>query len=174
MAHYHEPILKDDDKRRLGAGARSFGLTSIVVGIVALAAALGLAAIQGGGLERFGFAYIVNYAYVLSIALGGLFLVLVTHLFRAGWVVAVRRIAEVMAASTPAMAVLFVPILLYVLLGNGMLYPWAADRFNDPSSHHGHGAIQQHDARIITVANEAPGHGDDADHDNGQCDFPGP
>jgi hypothetical protein len=170
LAHHQEPILKDDDKRRLGAGARSFGFTAIVVGVVALGAALLLAKLQGGGLERFGFAYVVNYAYFLSLALGGLFLVLVTHLFRAGWVVAVRRIAEVMGASMPVMAVLFVPILLYVLMGNGMLYPWAAAKFDDPSAHGGHGAIQQHDAQIITVSNEeTPGH----DQDTDQAETPG-
>lgn len=166
MAHHHEPILQDDDKRRLGAGARSFGFTAIVVGIVALVTALLLAKVQGGGLERFGFAYVINYAYVLSIALGGLFLVLVTHLFRAGWVVAVRRIAEVMAATMPVIAVLFVPILLYVYMGNGMLYPWADAKFDDPNASGQHAAVETHDPRIITVSNEEmPGHDQDADQD---------
>lgn len=165
MAHHHEPILKDDDKRRLGAGARSFGLTAMVVGVVALVAALIAAKMlpNGGGFERFGFAYITNYAYFLSITLGGLFLVLVTHLFRAGWVVAVRRIAEVIAANTPVMAVLFVPILLYVFMGNGMLYPWANAKFDDPDFGGHHGALEtpaHPAAQIITVANEAD-HGED-------------
>jgi hypothetical protein len=159
LAQHGEPILHDDDKRRLGAGARSFGFTAIVIGVGALLAALVLAWLQGGGLERFGFAYVTNYAYFLSLALGGLFLVLVTHLFRAGWVVAVRRIAEVMAATTPAMAVLFVPILLFVLLGDGTLYPWTDSSIGDS----GHAATQPHDVQIITVAEEAASdHGDEA------------
>ena len=166
MAHHEEPQLQDDDKRRLGAGARSFGLTAIVIGVVALAGALGLAMVQGGW-ERFGFAYVLNYAYVLSLALGGLFLVLVTHLFRAGWVVAVRRIAEVMAGTMPTMAVLFIPIILYVFMGNGMLYPWAASKFDAPNAAAEHAAAEAHDAAIITVANEQ-GAGHEAmaaDHD---------
>lgn len=167
MAHHQEPILRDDDKRRLGAGARSFGLTAIVVGVVALVAAIIVAKLpSGGGLERFGFAYVINYAYFLSLALGGLFLVLVTHLFRAGWVVAVRRIAEVMAASMPVMVVLFVPILMYVWAGDGMLYPWAAYKFDDPSAHGGQAEVQPHDAQIIAVLNEeTPGHDPDADQE---------
>ena len=159
MAHHAEPHLKEDDTRRLGAGARSFGLTVIVVGVVALVASLGLAMVQGGW-ERFGFAYVTNYAFVLSLALGGLCFVQLTHLFRAGWVVAVRRIAEVMAGSMPVMAVLFVPILLYVLVGNGMVFPWAATRFNQPEAEAHHEATQAPGVSIITVSDESA-----ADHD---------
>ncbi len=172
MAHHVEPILQDDDKRRLGAGARSFGLTAIVVGVLALALALGLAGMQGGW-ERFGFAYVVNYAYVLSLALGGLFLVLATHLFRAGWVVAVRRIAEVMASTMPVMAVLFIPILLYVYMGNGMLYPWANSKFDHADGHGGHAQVETHDVQIIMVAKEeGSGHDSDHDHDHAHGDHP--
>ncbi len=167
MAHHHEPVLKDDDKRRLGAGARSFGLTAVVVGIVALIVAVVVAMIGGGGWERFGFAYVINYSYFLSITLGALFLVLVTHLFRAGWVVAVRRIPEVMAANMPVMAVLFIPILLYIFLGHGVLYPWAGASVDDE----GHAYIQPRHAEIVTVANESDhdGHTDDDDaaHEDG-------
>jgi hypothetical protein len=156
LAHHHEPVLKDDDTRRLGAGARSFGLTAIVVGLVALAAAVGVAQMNGGGWERFGYAYVTNYSFFLSITLGGLFMVLITHLFRAGWVVAVRRIAEVIAANMPVMAVLFVPILLYVFMGNGMLYPWA---LSADGGHGGQALVQPNEAQIVTVANEPPTHG---------------
>ena len=165
MAHHHEPVLKDDDKRRLGAGARSFGLTAVVVGVVALIVAIVVSMMGAGGWERFGFAYVVNYSYFLSITLGALFLVLVTHLFRAGWVVAVRRVPEVIAGNMPVMAVLFIPILLYVFMGHGMLYPWAGASHDEA----GHAYVPQRHAEIITVANEAEGddhggHEADADH----------
>ena len=166
MAHHHEPVLKDDDKRRLGAGARSFGLTAIVVGIVALIVAVVVALLSGDdGWERFGFAYVVNYSYFLSITLGALFLVLVTHLFRAGWVVAVRRVPEVIAANMPVMAVLFIPILLYVFMGHGMLYPWAGASHDET----GHAYIPPSDAQVFMVANEAEGedHAGHADSDDG-------
>ncbi len=165
MAHHHEPVLRDDDKRRLGAGARSFGLTSIVVGIVALVAAVGVSKMSGGGWERFGYAYVTNFGYFLSITLGGLFLVLVTHLFRAGWAVAVRRIAEVIAANMPVMAVLFIPVLLYVYMGDGVLYPWAAKSFDEPSAGH-HASVEPgDDVQIVTVSTESASHEDAAvDH----------
>jgi len=155
LAHHREPQLKEDDTRRLGAGARSFGLAAVVVGLIALVVAVIVAKLPGGGgLERFGYAYVVNYGYFLSLTLGGLFIVLITHVFRAGWVVMVRRIAEVMAANMPVMAVLFVPILLYVFLGNGMLYPWAAKSFDDPSASGHHASVETHDARVITVSDQ--------------------
>ncbi len=166
MAHHHEPVLKDDDTRRLGAGARSFGLTAIVVGIVALAAAAGVAQMDGGW-ERFGYAYVTNYSFFLSITLGGLFLVLVTHLFRAGWVVAIRRIAEVIAANMSVMAILFIPILMYVFMGNGMLYPWAAPQDVAGAAHHA--SFETHDAQILTVVNEPDSHGQ-AETEGAQAD----
>ncbi len=154
MAHHPEPQLKDADRRRLGAGARSFGWTAIVVGVVALIAAALLAKMGDGGLERFGFAYVLNYAYFLSISLGALCIVLVTHIFRASWVVVIRRIAEVMAANMPVMAVLFIPILLYVLMGDGMLYPWAAKKFDNPSAGGHHASVETHETQIVTVSTE--------------------
>ncbi|MEX0742311.1 MAG: hypothetical protein WD079_05890, partial [Phycisphaeraceae bacterium] len=75
--------------------------------------------------QRFAFAYLVSFAFVLAITLGCLFFVLITHLFRAGWSVLVRRPAEAIAANMPVIAVLSAPILLFVLLGDGQLYPWA-------------------------------------------------
>ena len=151
MAHHPEPQLKEDDTRRLGAGARSFGLTAVVVGLIALVVAVIVAKLSGGGLERFGYAYVVNYGYFLSLTLGGLFIVLITHLFRAGWVVMVRRIAEVMAANMPVMAVLFIPILLYVFMGDGMLYPWAARSFDTPSAGGNHASVEIPDTHIIST-----------------------
>jgi hypothetical protein len=165
LAHDYEPVLKDDDKRRLGAGARSLGLTAIVVGLVALAAAVLVSRWRDGGWELFGYAYVTNYAFFLSITLGGLFIVLATHLFRAGWVVAVRRIAEVIAANMPVMAVLFIPILLFVWMGDGVLYPWAAKSFDNPDAAGQHGTAdptEPADVRIVTVADQADAPGEAA------------
>ena len=55
-----------------------------------------------GGWRRFFFAYLVSFAFVLSLALGALFFVLLQHLTRAGWSVVVRRLAEALAADPAA------------------------------------------------------------------------
>ena len=57
---------------------------------------------------------------MLTIALGSLFFVMLQHVTRAGWSVAVRRLAEVAAGTLPVFAILFVPI----LLGMGDLFHW--------------------------------------------------
>jgi hypothetical protein len=59
--------------------------------------------------------------YFLSLALGGLFFVLIMHLTRAGWSVTVRRLAEVVAWAVVPLAVLAVVI----LFGMHDLYEWS-------------------------------------------------
>ncbi len=83
-----------------------------------------------GGMRRLMLAYLVAFAFVLSLSLGSLFFVLLQHLMRAGWSVLVRRPAEILGLNLLTVAVLFLPILLSVFSGTGNLYPWAQ---TDPS-----------------------------------------
>jgi hypothetical protein len=86
-------------------------------GVTAAAAA----AIAGEGGRSFFFAYLLNYAFFLSLALGALFFVILQHLTRAGWSVVLRRLAEGVAATLPVLAVLFLP----VVVGLPHLYHWS-------------------------------------------------
>jgi len=80
----------------------------LVVGGMVLAALAGLA---GGDLRHFGYAYLVAYVFCLSLCLGSLFLVMVHHLFDAGWSVPIRRFCEHTACLLfPVMALLWIPI----------------------------------------------------------------
>ncbi|MEM6369679.1 MAG: quinol:cytochrome C oxidoreductase [Myxococcota bacterium] len=65
-----------------------------------------------GELTRFSFSYLTAFMYGLSLALGGLFFVLVQFLARAGWSVVVRRIAENVMATLPLFGLLFIPVYL--------------------------------------------------------------
>jgi hypothetical protein len=86
------------------------------VGVVGLAACFLLA-----GRDPLAWAaYLVAYVYFLTLALGGLFFVLLHHVTRSGWSVVVRRLAEHLAATLPLFALLFLP----VALGAGQLFPW--------------------------------------------------
>lgn len=57
-------------------------------------------------------AWLVAFLFVLSIALGALFFVLVQFASRAGWSVTVRRVAENVMALMPLLALLFIPVAL--------------------------------------------------------------
>lgn len=83
------------------------------VGVLALVASIAGAFFFGTEENKIHalLAYLVAYMFVLSLALGSLFFVMVQHITRAGWSVVVRRIAEnTMGLLFPWMAILFLPI----------------------------------------------------------------
>ncbi len=90
---------------------------------ILVVAGMVLAALAGlrGDAKYFGYAYLVAYIFFLSICLGSLFLVLIHHLFDAGWSVPIRRFCEHTACVLfPTMAILWIPIGLLA----PKMYPW--------------------------------------------------
>ncbi len=69
-------------------------------------------------------AYLVALIYWLTLAVGSLLLLTFGLAVRARWFVVLRRLCELVVASLPALAALFVP----VLVGMHELYPWAGAR----------------------------------------------
>ena len=104
-------------------GAPRATLAAGVVGAAGVVVAAAFGWHDGGSV--FFRAYILNYCFVLSIALGALFFVMLQHLTRAGWSVALRRLAELIAGTLPVLTVLFVPILIPIVLGMKGVYEWA-------------------------------------------------
>lgn len=101
----------------------------IVVG--GIGALLGLFTVKDGAMQL-GYSYLLAYMFFLSICLGGLFLVLMHHLFDAMWSVPIRRVCEHLAFLLPVMAVLFIPIALLA----EQIYPWMTiDEHADHSLH---------------------------------------
>lgn len=115
-----EMVEERKDNIWLGSGGYSLAAAAGGVGVAGLAVAWLLSRGTAGGAERFFISYLSNYCYFLSLGLGGLFLVLLEHLARAGWSVVVRRLAEGIAATLPVLGLLFLPI----LWGMPYLYPW--------------------------------------------------
>ena len=91
-----------------------------VVGIVGIGVA---AAIRGGSAVFFN-SYLTSFCFVLTIALGCLFIVTILHLTRAGWGTTIRRIAELYAACLLPLLILFLPILIPLMLGSTAVYEW--------------------------------------------------
>ncbi|MDI1445563.1 hypothetical protein [Polyangium sp. 6x1] len=102
---------KAEDARKLpkdvGDTLTKAGMGLAVVGVLAAGAGYAMDA------KRFAASYLIGFLFVATIALGGLFFVLVQHLARAGWSVAARRQMEWLASLLPAVAVLSIPIFVW-------------------------------------------------------------
>src|SRR5262249_33857504 len=108
----HPPVEIPRDELELGPGAARWARIGALVGVIGSVASVGLAAAGvGGGWDRFYDGWLVNYLFFLSLALGALVFVLIQHATRAGWSVAVRRLAEGFAPNVLVpMAFLAIPI----------------------------------------------------------------
>jgi hypothetical protein len=73
-----------------------------------------------GNPKQFFFSWLVSFLFFLSLALGGLFFVLIQYASQGEWGIVLRRIGESTFATLPVMAVLFLPL----LLGLQELYSW--------------------------------------------------
>lgn len=103
-----DPTKLSSGARRLAAGAAGVGIVALAIGAVA------------GSWPEFLRAYLVSFAWALSIPLGALFFVLLQHLTGASWSVVVRRIAEATAVNVALFAMLLVPI----VAGINVIYEW--------------------------------------------------
>jgi hypothetical protein len=66
------------------------------------------------------FSYLYAFIVALSLGLGALIFVLIQHVTRAGWSVAVRRIPEAIISLMPVFIILFIPI----ALSTHDIFPW--------------------------------------------------
>lgn len=93
----------------------------LVMAAVGLGGSLAMGLASPAARPQLWHSWLVASLFVLSVALGGLFFVLLHHATQAGWSVVVRRIAENAMATLPFLALLFAPL----LLGMGELFPWS-------------------------------------------------
>ncbi|HEX4340195.1 MAG TPA: hypothetical protein VH062_30010 [Polyangiaceae bacterium] len=124
MAHGKEVHLEDNIQ--IGDEASDLGKKALGVGVVAIV----LGAVVGGGPfgKQFNASYLVAFMYVLAIGLGFLWFVTIQHLTNAKWSVVVRRVAEIIAANMPVLALLSLPVIIPIALGQSEIYEWS-----DPS-----------------------------------------
>jgi hypothetical protein len=66
------------------------------------------------------FSYLTAYVTGLSLVLGALIMVMLSHLAGAKWFAPLRRVGESAAATSPLFAILFLPL----IPGMHLLYPW--------------------------------------------------
>lgn len=109
----------NQDGLTIPPGTRLHKLPWIGLGL-GLAGMAGSAFLAQGHMQEFLYAWLVAFLFFLSIALGGLFFVLVLFATKAGWGVSVRRLAEHAMATLPIFALLFLPI----AWGAGQIFSW--------------------------------------------------
>ena len=108
----------------------------LIGGAVAVLGAVGCAILAAGNPKQFFFSWLVSFLFFMSLALGGLFFVLIQYATQGGWGIVLRRIGETIFSTIPVMAALFVP----VLLGLHDLYEWS------------HAGVAEHDALLAWKA----------------------
>ncbi|MEE9385577.1 MAG: hypothetical protein V3V08_19380 [Nannocystaceae bacterium] len=92
------------------------------IGLVLTVGGLGGAVATGrDDLGHFWHAYLTAFMFALALGLGGLFFVIILHLTRAGWGVALRRLAEHLAFSVPFVALFGLAV---VFFGAHDLFEW--------------------------------------------------
>ncbi len=112
-------------------------LTIGVVGLLATAAGL---FVSGG--KAVAFSYLTGFVFWFGIAIGSLFLVMIHHVFDAGWSTVLRRQFENWLACVPWLAVLFLPLLASAFFAPGTLWKWT-DPAYDLAKVGGHGTVGQ-------------------------------
>lgn len=121
-AHSEAPDLSD--RSIIGTGLSAQARLAMVAGLVlvALGVFLGWRAGDPGHLAK---VWLQNWMFALAIALGGLFFVIIQHITRAGWSVAVRRPAEAVMSNLLWLWVGFIPfIVLWVQDRLAIVWPW--------------------------------------------------
>ncbi len=85
-----------------------------------LAGAVGTAIALAVDPKQLAFSYLLSFMFFLSLCLGGLFLVILHHLFDANWSVPFRRASEHLACLVAVLAALYLPLALLA----PQLYAW--------------------------------------------------
>jgi hypothetical protein len=93
----------------------------LIAGAFALLGAVACAILGAANPKQFFFSWLVSFLFFLSLALGGLFFVLIMYAAQGGWGIVLRRIGETIFSTIPVMAALFVPL----LFGLHDLYEWS-------------------------------------------------
>lgn len=120
MSHGPKTISLSDVTLPKGHVINKIPVIAFAVGILSLIAAFVL---SSKNINQFYFSYLTSFMFWLTLALFGLFFVIVQHATRSGWSVVVRRIAENMSMVLPIFAILFIPI----FLGRHELFHWLHD-----------------------------------------------
>ncbi|MHC4260955.1 MAG: quinol:cytochrome C oxidoreductase [Planctomycetota bacterium] len=130
----HAEIQLTDADTKLPAGLAGKSPLFLLVGLATLAAGAAFA-FSVGGWKHFQFTYLTAFMTWLTVSLGGMIFLLIHNVFRAGWHVSVRRLAEMVVANFwPWIPIAFLPIFIPIVMGDYALLKWLNPEMLDPTS----------------------------------------
>lgn len=94
----------------------------LVAGLIGLA--LTAAGLFAGDVRGVALSYVVGISYWSAVAIGMLLLVLIHHIFDAGWSTVIRRQFEHGLSAFKWLGLLFIPLLICVWIKPGLIWPW--------------------------------------------------
>jgi hypothetical protein len=116
------------DNIRLAEVGQALFVKAAGIGVAALAVSAFLGSSENDGWSRFSHSYLVAFVWVMTIGAGALWWITIQNIVNSHWSLVIRRVAELIASNAPVLALLALPIVLPLILGNPVLYKWA-----DPS-----------------------------------------
>jgi hypothetical protein len=118
------------------------------LGVIGIAAAAGIGYLTGGedGPTHFWFAYLVAFAFILTIGMGAMFFTIIQHLVNAHWSVTVRRLAEVTMRTVPMICLLGLPLLYPLLSHDVTIWQWADAGHHEVDAGHEAGGVMSDEA----------------------------
>jgi len=119
--------LHPDEKFKAGKLGGTMIKAGLGIAVVFMIISLVLGSMYGDAMKRFLYAYVVGWCFIVSLAIGMMWLVLLHHLTRSRWSTVVRRIAEAIASAFPVIFLAGLGFALPVVAGNKSLYYWATD-----------------------------------------------
>jgi hypothetical protein len=120
-----EKTLHPDEKVKAGKLGSTMVKAGVGLAVVFFAISLVLGATHHDHWKRFLYAYVVGWSWVVSIAIGMMWLILLHFLVRGRWATVVRRLAEAMAGAFPLIWIAGLAFVIPVLAGYKDLYYWA-------------------------------------------------
>ncbi|MEJ7602068.1 MAG: hypothetical protein WKG01_29495 [Kofleriaceae bacterium] len=131
--------LHPDEKVKAGKLGASMWKAGMGIAVLFMVVSLVFGWMAGDNWKRFLHAYVIGWAYVFSICVGAMFLVILHHLARGRWATVVRRVAEAMTMALPIVFVAGLGFIIPLVAGYKDLYYWAhPDAHNPELNHHLH------------------------------------
>ena len=118
-------MAADPGTRVAATGIARWQMPSLIVGVIGLAASLGMAMVSEAWKVDFFRAWLTSYLYWFSIAAGSLAVLMLQYVTGGEWGLMVRRPLGAAARTLWLMLLLFIPI----VLGMKQIYPWMNTEF---------------------------------------------